>query len=714
MKNHLWILPILMQIGISLKAQQLSFQSNAPIAHDTLKITEHKLGDLVISIKILAKEIKKPLSIKLSTDDHAAAVHGQDYQISLPRNGDTVLNMANQFSVSVNLTILANNFEEATEYFLLVCSFKNKESEEVKKVLTVEISKPAKTAETLKPGTKPETPVEDKAKRHTVFNDGIPCRNDTSLELTLTAIEQNKKVEKLEITWSAREKQDKRDTFNLTGNKTHFGNKASSLAEEINGGDCNSEGFRDSLDKAYDAAIKNIKAIGKKIAEDSEAARLASLRDSIEAIVTSAMDVVASENEDAAIIELKKDFIFLRKKEEKCNCGAQVQSSDTKSLAGGDKKVMIDSVVFKVFNNTIHQLDIVGTVDDEKIQTISNNQWGIPLRHFIDNAKQRIFYSIDGDTFYLCFCELFLIRPTKDGAINYTIKDGDYTVFPINTTDKPTRVPIAQKRLLDYFSVSAFFDFLSLDENNPNKTLFTEAYFRFNISNWNKRGWYGFKQTYTTINIAANLFGNGTLGMKSVFDTSQAGTPTATKTTYYVNNLDLYRYAFFQGRPMLNIFGRDIKSMNLYWEMLNTGVHFLGSNAQTINRSRGNDSMQNRTVYSVSPVFETRFRVTPKSNFGVDFHLSYLPGFKPLTADFTTLSGKEPVEYLFAQEKRVFNKRDLMIAEMNFFFNPKKDKSATDRGGFYFRMNLAKPTNFGMGHFMFLAGYSSDIKTFMR
>ncbi len=339
--------------------------------------------------------------------------------------------------------------------------------------------------------------------------------------------------------------------------------------------------------------------------------------------------------------------------------------------------------------------------------------FGLPLRSFIDRENQTITYYIDGEKYFICFCDLFFIRPTKDGAINYTIKDGNYIVHPANDFGKPTQVSVSQKRLLDYLSVSAFFDLLSLDGNSANKTLFTEAYFRYDINTNSRKHVTWFKQFYTTINVAANLSGKANANMPSAYEKIMDSASVNTDYKYYVGNLDQYKYAFFQARPMLNLGTFDSKRRNMIVEV-NSGFHLLGTSANSIDPKAGNDSLKVRNVFSWSPAIETRFRVTPKSNFGFDFHLSYLPGFKPLSPDFISLSGKESIAFLSAQGNKQFGKTDLLIGELNFFFNPRKDKSNTDRGGFYFRLNLAKPTNYGMGHFMFLAGYSSDIKTFMR
>jgi hypothetical protein len=172
----------------------------------------------------------------------------------------------------------------------------------------------------------------------------------------------------------------------------------------------------------------------------------------------------------------------------------------------------------------------------------------------------------------------------------------------------------------------------------------------------------------------------------------------------------------------LNILGIDLKSKSTYWEAINAGFHFLGSNATTIDRERGIDSVQTRTIFSVSPVIETRFKVNPKTNFGIDFHFSYLFGFANLASEFKTLSGRENLTYLKRQNEiassngaKVFQKKDMLIGELNFFFNPSKPKSNMNHGGFFFRINMAKPVDFSrMGHFMFLGGYSTDINTFMR
>lgn len=697
---------------LSATGQKLHFESKAPIRDDTLKVSEQKLGDLTLLVMLKATDIKKPLFIQIFTEDHAAAKKGDDYSVNFVDTLNATLNETNSFTTSFNITILSNPFEEAPEHFKIYCGYKDKKGKSIVSTLMVEISKPGNDIETRESLITESKAIIAPTKRQVVYNNGITCDEGKFFELTLIALENENKIEEMEITLSARDKEDKKDTFMLAGNKTHFGNKVNTLAKELAGNNCNDTTFRNSLDTAYNIAINKIKEIEKKAVDKKEEARLNKLKDSIITIVKNAIDEVAGENEDAAIVELKKSSLTLYKDKGHCKCGAQTQDG-AKLKSEGNELLKIDSVVFKVFNNTIHQLDIVGTIMDEKVQTISNHNFGIPLRSFIDKANQTISYNINGNTFYICYCELFLIRPSKDGAINYTIKDGDYAVYPSNATESPTKVPIAQKRLLDFFSVSAFFDFLSVDANSPNRALFTEAYFRFNINTNSNRHTTWFKQLYSTVNFAANLSGKDNANMPSVYEKIFNVDSVVTDYRYYVNHFDLYRFAFFQARPMLNIGTFDSKRRNMIVE-LNSGFHILGSSANIINPKAGNDSMKVRNVFSWSPSFETRFRVTPKSNFGFDFHFSYLPGFKPLAADFNVLTGKESLEYLYTQPNREAINTNMIIGEMNFFFNPKKNKSTTDRGGVYFRMNLAKPINYGVGHFMFFAGYSSDIKTFMR
>ncbi len=79
---------------------------------------------------------------------------------------------------------------------------------------------------------------------------------------------------------------------------------------------------------------------------------------------------------------------------------------------------------------------------------------------------------------------------------------------------------------------------------------------------------------------------------------------------YYFKNLDLYKHAFMQVRPMLNILALDMKRRRLLAE-LNGGFLLMGSNSRIIDPAKGVDSSYSKPVYSYSWLLESRFRLAP-------------------------------------------------------------------------------------------------------
>ncbi len=309
----LFVLVVMFSYLMSAKGQKLHFESKASINADTLKVAEQKNGDLILKLILKATDTEKPLSIQIFTEDHVAATKGYDYLVDFPDTLRITLNNTNSFSTSFNLTILSNSFDETIEHFRIYCRYKNSKGKDTLKMITVEISKPGNDMNTANPIAIEIQTIKEPAKRQVVYSNGITCDEGKLLELTLTALEGSKNIEELEITWSSRDKEDKKDTFNLAGNKTHFGNKASTLAKQILEEVCTDSEFRANLDTAYDVAIYKIKEIEKNSTDNKEEIRLNKIKDSIINIVNKAIDVVAEENEDAAIIELKSNLLNLYK-----------------------------------------------------------------------------------------------------------------------------------------------------------------------------------------------------------------------------------------------------------------------------------------------------------------------------------------------------------------------------------------------------------------
>lgn len=191
------------------------------------------------------------------------------------------------------------------------------------------------------------------------------------------------------------------------------------------------------------------------------------------------------------------------------------------------------------------------------------------------------------------------------------------------------------------------------------------------------------------------------------------GPDTVLNTAYYFKNFDLIRNAFLTVKPLVNIISWDIKVANTLID-INTGVSFFGSGLKYIDRARGDNSVSTQNIFSYGSVTEVRFRFNPKINFGVDLHLSYNTGLKSLSGDFRSITGKYNTEALVKSNMITTNHSDFLQGQLDMYFNPKNPKSSTDRGGFFLRLNLYKSMHYADGHFMFLAGYSSDIKNFFK
>jgi ElaB/YqjD/DUF883 family membrane-anchored ribosome-binding protein len=399
----------------------------------------------------------------LKNISEGASENGKDYQVTFANAGSYQLKTENDFTLRFELRLKADEFKESeTEYFVITCTYQKSSTgkPETKKLI---IGIKDKATET-QPAT---TTTAEPAKKPTVkylYNSYIECNKDKftdKLELTLSSIEENSQIDRMLITWSHVKQGNWSDTFVLVSNRTNFVSKTILLAKSKSF-ECTDESFQKNLEIAYDAAIAKI----EKRRADIKAATVEGM---IEKKIDSALNIfnttiknIADEQEDAAIIELQNDFIILKKSKDECvssngyqsdqrlrkiqrkkqrksvkqeqqeykeegneqiNVNGQqaIQKQEQKEPLKEKQKnetkdliIAIDSVVIKVFNNQIYQIDIVS----KDKQTITNSSWGIPLRSFIENRGETKRVTLNNTNYALCYCELFYIRPSKDGAIN--------------------------------------------------------------------------------------------------------------------------------------------------------------------------------------------------------------------------------------------------------------------------------------------------------
>lgn len=452
----------------------------------------------------------------------------------------------------------------------------------------------------------------------------------------------------------------------------------------------------------------------KELEESAKKAEGKKFTDSINQMVADRLALLGAEKEYAALLECRKSIPLYTEKEKKCCHGSQ---SQRKITAAARKTLEIDSVVMRVSNNTVYQLDIVGKVDKHPVQTLSNNGYGLSLRNLIDGGQQ-LYFTLDGQEYHFCYRDVFFARPTKDGVISYEIRDAVYHFTP--DTPRLKTQHIDQKRLLDYVSASAFIDLLAFNAENTNKNLMTELYFNYHINPLNiHRGFGMFKNGYLPVSFGVNLFKEGqgmeTFRRKEIIaiDSSVSPHDTSMANRYYFKNLELMRNAFLNIRPMVNIFTYDAKKLRTLFE-LNFGYLLLGSNARLTDPAKGVDSNFTRAIYSYSWASEARIRLNPRPRYGFDLHVMYAFGLRPLSTDFQSVTGDYRINDLGKAKQLGENKNDFILGELNFFFNPQKSRSDTDRGGLYFKLNWYKSMYYRDGHFMFLVGYSTDIKNFFR
>lgn len=427
------------------------------------------------------------------------------------------------------------------------------------------------------------------------------------------------------------------------------------------------------------------------------------------------IDALAGEKGYAARIQLQDSIIPLNVK---CNDDHQQQEKLTTPM------LKLDSLVIRVENNLIYQIDIVGELNGKKIQTISNDKYGLSLRELIDWPSGITFY-VDGKKYNVCYKNLVFVRPADGEAINYTIADAVYTLVP----RKQDSQLLLQKPLLDFVSASIFLDLQAFNEKNPNKNLLTELYFDFNVNThrlWQKLTL--FRHLYTPITLATNIFKEpnalSTYRKRDFIYRDSAQIDTATVppfykydtlfyNTYYLKHFDLVRNSFLQLKPTLNFFSIDYKEARAFFEG-NIGLMLMGSNARVVDPSLGKDSIATVPLFSYSPLYEFRGRISPKPRFGIDMHLVYIPKLRLLNEDYKSITGPFDAETLVKAKMSDENKTGFVQGEINFFFNPKSNPSPTDRGGLYFKLNMFKATKKPDGFFMFLVGYSTDIKNFFK
>jgi hypothetical protein len=453
-----------------------------------------------------------------------------------------------------------------------------------------------------------------------------------------------------------------------------------------------------------------LEARKKELEEISKKEKDQKFRDSIYDRIA----ILGAEKEYAALLQCRKS-IPLYTEQDKNVCGGSQRQEQL--IVSGRKTLEVDSVVMRVSNNTVYQLDIVGKVDENPIQTLSNNSYGLSFRNLID-GNQQLYFKLDGHEYHFCYQDVFFARPTTDAVINYEIRDAVYRFYPDTPHLKSHR--IEQKRLLDYVSASAFIDLLAFNAENTNKNLFTELYFNYHINPFNiHKGWGIFKNGYLPVSFGVNLFKEG-LGMETfrgeeiiAIDSSVRPFDTITANKYYFKNLDLMRNAFLQIKPMINVLAFDAKKMRTIFEV-NLGYLLMGSNARFTDPAKGVDSNFTRAIYSYSWATEARVRLNPRPRYGFDLHVMYSFGLRPFGTDYQSVTGNHRINDLGKAKQLSVNDDDFMLGELNFFFNPQRLRSDTDRGGLYFKLNWYKSMCYRDGHFMFLVGYSTDIKNFFR
>src|SRR5207302_1566994 len=110
--------------------------------------------------------------------------------------------------------------------------------------------------------------------------------------------------------------------------------------------------------------------------------------------------------------------------------------------------------------------------------------------------------------------------------------------------------------------------------------------------------------------------------------------------------------------------------------------------AKINNPSLGNDSISTVPIISYTHFYELRVRLNPLPKYGIDAHLSYFPSLKLMNSNYKSITGEYDVETLVKSKMTNENNSSFIQGQLNFFFNPKKAVSNTDRGGLYFKLNF--------------------------
>lgn len=442
----------------------------------------------------------------------------------------------------------------------------------------------------------------------------------------------------------------------------------------------------------------------------------------------SLLNALAAEDVDAATLILKDTVLVIaldsqrktkkwatRRKEYMSLLTVPAEDMDSQR----DKYLVIDSVIITTQNNTFNQLDIAGKIDGEEVNTITNIEYGLPFRRFIDGGEF-IQFRHRGVQYILLYTELFTVRPGNRTGISYILRDSVYVIHAKRNVTKPTPLTIKRMRFLDFISASAFIDLFSLNNQNTNKNLNTEINIGFplNHSSLFKRipkfgGGYLVRQIGMNIWVASDIgdFSNNDteLTSYSLLKADASGNKTNTN---YVNNFDLIKHSFLRINPTLNIASADIKRWNSFINF-DFGLNWFASKIKYVDTLKKNDSLVSRTAFAFSPEVNFKWKINPTQNFAADLQIGYLWNLQSLTKEVVQVYGGENTQDL-AERDRTNGWGRILKFELNFYFNPNISISNTVRGGWYIKTLYYKSLENVKNHFQFMVGYSSDVKRLFR
>lgn len=127
-------------------------------------------------------------------------------------------------------------------------------------------------------------------------------------------------------------------------------------------------------------------------------------KDSVTKIFEDRIAALSAEKEYAATLIAHKSVpIYFSDKE--LGDGSQQQHG-----LRGDNSIEVDSILMRVSNNTVYQLDVVGKVDSEPIQMLSNNGYGLSLCNLMD-GNQRLYFTVGEQGYYFRYKDLSLRVP---------------------------------------------------------------------------------------------------------------------------------------------------------------------------------------------------------------------------------------------------------------------------------------------------------------